>query len=76
MTQEELTELLPYTENFNLPLEQRIEIIKTVWGFTESFLDAAWGVHPIQLSCEQLEAGNLQSHNTDQISTNKKPTIH
>ena len=68
MSPEELQQLLPYTESFNLPEAQRIEIIKTVWGMMESFVHEAWGVHPVQLSCAQLESRDSQSHNPDSQS--------
>ncbi len=65
MSPEELQALLPYTESFNLPEAQRVEVIKTVWGIMESFVDEAWGTHPVQLTCAQLETKDLQSHNPD-----------
>ncbi|XOV77450.1 MAG: hypothetical protein ACFHVJ_10865 [Aestuariibacter sp.] len=65
MSPDELEKLLPYTDKMNLSKAQRIEIVKTVWGLMESFVDEALGLHPVQLTCEQLEPDHLQSHNHD-----------
>lgn len=65
MSPQDLEKLLPYTESLDLPEEQRIEIVTNIWGLMAAVVDQAWGIHSVQLACEQLEISYLQSHNTD-----------
>ena len=65
MSPEELNRLLPYTKDFNMTEAQRIKVVTTVWCLMESFVDEVIGIHPVQLSCEQLAPDHLQSHNQD-----------
>lgn len=63
MSPEELKHLMPYTKGFDLSEQQRAEVVTAVWYLMESIMDEALGIHPVQLSCEQLEPDHLQSHN-------------
>lgn len=46
--QPEIETYLPYLDGLDLTLEQKTEIIHTVWNFMESQVDQAFGIHPVQ----------------------------
>ncbi len=39
-----------HVQSINLPQERKDELIQIVYSILESFADAAFGVHPVQLS--------------------------
>lgn len=52
---------LHHLDDPNLSREQKEQIIRTVWGFMESFVDQAFGLHPVQQICGNSANGNLQN---------------
>ena len=50
-----------YVRDYDLTKIQREELIQTVWGVMESFVDTAFGLHPVQQCREYLSDGDLQS---------------
>lgn len=43
---------LNHLEEFDLPETRKIELIGIVYGVMESFIDTAFGVHPVQTALE------------------------
>lgn len=39
-----------FVDHYDLSEEEKIEFIRTVWRIMESFADAAFGIHPVQLA--------------------------
>jgi len=37
-----------YTDGFDLTEAQKQELVQTVWSIMKSFVDQAWGLHPVQ----------------------------
>ncbi len=37
-----------YVDGFDLTETQKQELMQTVWSIMESFVDQAWGLHPVQ----------------------------
>ena len=52
---------MPYLDEFDLSRVQKEQLICTVWGFMESAVDQAFGVHPVQHACGFSKEKNLQS---------------
>jgi len=55
----DIEDYLYHLEGLNLTLEEKEEIIRTVWGLMESVVDKAFGLHPVQLSCGYVSNDNL-----------------
>lgn len=47
----DLEKYRPYVDHFDLSDAQKAELIQTVWSMMESFVDQAFGTHPVQ-QCE------------------------
>ena len=45
-----------YVDGFDLTEEQKAELIHTVWSIMESFVDRAFGLHPVQ-QCRAAASG-------------------
>lgn len=59
---------LPYFDDPDVPLEQKREMIETLWSLVLSFVDLGFDLNPIQISCGEaldlkalLEAAVLYS---------------
>lgn len=39
-----------FVDHYDLSEDEKIEFIRTVWKIMESFADAAFGIHPVQLA--------------------------
>ena len=50
-----------YVERFDLPEAKKRELIHTVWGIMESFVDRAFGLHPVQLSRKALPPSDTKA---------------
>ena len=50
-----------YIDGFDLKEEQKVELLKTVWSIMESFVDKAFGMHPVQLCQKHRPEKDLQS---------------
>jgi len=51
-----------YTDGFDLTEIQKQELMQTVWSIMESFVDQAWGLHPVQQCTNRAERGLQDSH--------------
>ena len=40
---------LSFAEEFDLTLEEKIDLLHTLWKMMATFVDRAWGVDPVQL---------------------------
>ena len=47
---------LAMMEDWNMPREQKVQFIHDLWRIMESFVDRAFGIHPVQ----QVTNKNLQ----------------
>lgn len=56
---------LPLLEQCDMTLRQKEEAIQTVYVFMESFVDQAFGVHPVQQCRGYAANDNLQSPAND-----------
>lgn len=52
--QPDLEKYRPYVDRYDLTEEQKVELIHTVWTIMESFVDSAFGTHPVQLCQKPL----------------------
>ncbi len=64
---------LPYFEDEDIPLDQKKELIKTLWSLVQSFVDIGFHLNPTQIICGEeldlkaiLEAAVLHSEKTNQ----------
>lgn len=55
---------LNHLEEFDLPEARKIELIGIVYGVMESFIDTAFGVHPVQTAMEIGARGISESDET------------
>lgn len=74
----DLDKYLPFLDEIDLPLSQKEEMLRTVWGMMESQVDQAFGVHPVQ-SCMKTKKTlpktsvlDLESINTATVSAFNK----
>ena len=44
----DLNKYRPYVDDFDLTEEEKLELMHTVWSMMESFVDQAFGLHPVQ----------------------------
>jgi len=51
-----------YVDGFDLTEAQKKEFVQTVWSIMESFVDQAWGIHPVQQCTNRAERGLQDSH--------------
>lgn len=56
---------IPMLNEYDMTREQKIEFIDTLWNVMQSFVDRAFGIHPVQQVMTQKAQRNLQS--TEQI---------
>lgn len=59
--QDDLEQYLPDLDGLNLTQAQKMELLRIVQRLVESLVDQAFGVHPVQLSCGNLEEKDLQN---------------
>jgi len=50
-----------YLDEFDLTEAQKRELIDTVWAIMQSFVDQAFGLHPVQLARREPEQGRSTS---------------
>ena len=48
----DLEKYRPYLDGFDMTEKQKDEYLELVWQIVGSFVDVAWGVHPVQLAME------------------------
>lgn len=48
MLKPDIDKYLPYVDHLDMPKEDKIELIHTVWHIMEAFVDRAFGLHPSQ----------------------------
>jgi len=44
-----------FVEDFDLSDAQKLEYLETIWSIVTSFVDLAFGLHPLQQACGKLE---------------------
>lgn len=49
-----------HVDKFDMPEDRKIALMESVWRIMESFVDRAYGVHPLQL-CRQDSPSILQA---------------
>lgn len=49
-----------YVDDFDLPEDKKVELLQTVWSIMESFVDKAFGLHPVQQCREYTLEKDLQ----------------
>ncbi len=52
---------MPYLDEFDLSQDQKLALIRTVWGIMESQADQVFGFHPVQQVCCNADVKNLHS---------------
>lgn len=65
--QPDIEEYRQYVDRFDISEEKKIELIHAVWLMMQSFVDTAFGYHPVQLSLKQdLQTipGAIESENS------------
>lgn len=55
----DIQKYLKLVEDLDLTEAQKVDLIKTVWAVVESFVDQAFGVHPVQ-HCHRKTKKNLE----------------
>lgn len=50
-----------YVDDYDLTEEQKVELLQTVWSIMESFVDRAFGLHPVQQCQKDCSEKDLQS---------------
>ena len=56
---------IPMLDEYDMTHEQKIEFIDTLWNVMQSFVDRAFGIHPVQQVMKKKALHNLQI--SDQI---------
>ena len=56
---------LKLVEDLDLTEAQKVDLIKTVWAVVESFVDQAFGVHPVQLCRADSKRKTLKKQNSN-----------
>jgi len=51
-----------YTDGFDLTETQKQELMQTVYSIMESFVDQAWGLHPVQQCTDRADSSLQDSH--------------
>ena len=51
-----------YVNDFDLEEDKKVELLQTVWSIMESFVDKAFGQHPVQQCRSNVLKKDLQSH--------------
>lgn len=67
----DIDKYLPMLDGMDLSKEQKIELIHDLWNIMQSFVDRAFGVHPLQ----QLRNKNLNSDLQESILRLDSETI-
>ncbi len=74
---------MPLVARLDLTEAEKEHMIRTVWGIMESYVDQAFGVHPVQLCREQKAKNDLrkplrqiESKKPKQSLKNKPRTTH
>lgn len=66
----ELEKYLPLMEGLDASMQQKEEMLRTVWGMMESQVDQAFGMHPVQNCMESKKTlPKLSDHNLESIET-------
>jgi len=58
-TAPDLQKYMHHVDQFDLSPEKKADLIRTVWTILESFVDRAFGVHPVQQSCGKQEGDSI-----------------
>ena len=58
MPLQDITPYRKFVDGFDLTEEQKVELIHTVWNMMESFVDRAFGLHPLQLCVNHQHVGD------------------
>ena len=67
---------MPYMDGLDMPHEQKVETIRTVWGIMEASVDQAFGNHPIQQARGYIETSDLHEHGRCLDSNNFSAVMH
>ncbi len=55
---------LSLMEKVDLPVSQKEEMLRTVWGIIESQVDQAFNMHPVQICQNNQKSLSNTTHNT------------
>ncbi|MDT7043963.1 hypothetical protein [Candidatus Nitronereus thalassa] len=57
----DIEKYMPYLDEYDLTEDKKVQLIKDVWLIMESFVDQAWGLHPVQQCTDRhlIQAGKL-----------------
>ena len=58
--QPDINKYLPMLENMDISDEEKIELIHWLWKTMGSFVDSAFGVHPVQQAAKKNAGSDLQ----------------
>ena len=62
MSEIDYERFMPYLKDMDLSDEQKRMVIEDVWNMMQSFVDQAFGIHPVQLAIrERLRSQNASS---------------
>lgn len=60
----DISEFLPFLDNTNLTHEEKLDVLRTWWQLVDAQVDAAFGVHPVQLASKQKPKKPLRKTKT------------
>lgn len=63
-----------YVDRFDLSEARKIELIHTVWAIIESFVDRAFGLHPVQQARKSLPSPGTKNDSAPVDSKGKSPS--
>ncbi len=67
----DIDKYLPMLDGMDLSREQKVQLIHDLWNIMQSFVDRAFGIHPLQ----QLRNKNLNSDLQESILRLESETI-
>jgi len=78
--QPDVNKYLPMLENMDISEEEKIELIHWLWKTMESFVDRAFGVHPVQQATKKNTHSDLQDstkalNSSNRQNKNKRPVL-
>jgi len=67
---------LSFVEEFDLTLDEKVDLLHTLWKMMSSFADRAWGVDPVQLLPAWREFASAHAPDQLTIDTIATPTFN
>lgn len=56
----DIDKYLPMLDGMDLSREQKVQLIHDLWNIMQSFVDRAFGIHPLQQVCNKTLNSDLQ----------------